>query len=593
MLPQRYITKSLFVDYRKLPKLARWKAHNPETYKRIRKLESEEQEKHIMAIWMAVEEAVVSFFEDKYGKQHIDLMPGLVQKSSSDDEWDDEDEYIQHPNFNPHQLMQSTLDAIRNEETLLYQPTFLINNCLVRWDMMVRNTDGTYTLCEIKAKTTVRKDMTDDGEKKPRWQIKKDLIDDMSFQKRVINQVLEQEWLPLLSSIQLRHLNKEYIKQWPLSLNLLLTHQETDTQMVREVIQRNKPKAVTVDDTLISSDEIRQIVEQMEKFLPLSEEEFNKCSPRHGLKYLEYFGEAKTDKFGTVMWSGIHHSNAQTISNLYEQWSHDISLLSDDEVEQFNRWWQAFIALYRQAKEQWAPVIDTSKVKDIVDWFNYPICFYDYESISAPIPFMDNTFPYQQVVVQYSLHKLHEDGKLEHFWWVFVGEWEKNIEQITIENNTNAVAYESEKVVTGEYKDLLVEFLKDIWDDINHSTFIVRHEWFENTRNKEIAKIFPDLSNYLTINSQTYDLKKVFEKNYYFDVWFKGSASIKKVLPVLVPSMSYDNLDDVQNGMVAMKRLLDLITEKVPEEQRDTTIINLLKYCGQDSLAMVKIFEQL
>jgi hypothetical protein len=57
--------------------------------------------------------------------------------------------------------------------------------------------------------------------------------------------------------------------------------------------------------------------------------------------------------------------------------------------------------------------------------------------------------------------------------------------------------------------------------------------------------------------------------------------------------MSYDNLDDIQNGMVAMKKLLDLITQKVPEEQRDTTIINLLKYCGQDSLAMVKIFDAL
>jgi len=33
---------------------------------------------------------------------------------------------------------------------------------------MVRNPDGNYTLCEIKAKTTVRKDMMDDGEKKPR-----------------------------------------------------------------------------------------------------------------------------------------------------------------------------------------------------------------------------------------------------------------------------------------------------------------------------------------------------------------------------------------------------------------------------------------
>jgi hypothetical protein len=57
--------------------------------------------------------------------------------------------------------------------------------------------------------------------------------------------------------------------------------------------------------------------------------------------------------------------------------------------------------------------------------------------------------------------------------------------------------------------------------------------------------------------------------------------------------MSYDNLDDIQNGMVAMKRLLDLITQKVPEEKRETTTVNLLKYCGQDSLAMVKIFDAL
>jgi Ca2+-binding EF-hand superfamily protein len=57
--------------------------------------------------------------------------------------------------------------------------------------------------------------------------------------------------------------------------------------------------------------------------------------------------------------------------------------------------------------------------------------------------------------------------------------------------------------------------------------------------------------------------------------------------------MSYDQLDDVQNGMVAMKRLLDLITDKIPQEQREQTIINLLKYCGQDSLAMVKIFEEI
>jgi hypothetical protein len=72
--------------------------------------------------------------------------------------------------------------------------------------------------------------------------------------------------------------------------------------------------------------------------------------------------------------------------------------------------------------------------------------------------------------------------------------------------------------VTGSYKDLLIEFLKDIGDDLQDSTFIVRHEPFENTRNKEIAELFPDLSDYLLINENTYDLKKIFEKNYYFDV---------------------------------------------------------------------------
>jgi hypothetical protein len=58
---------------------------------------------------------------------------------------------------------------------------------------MARNDDGTYTLCEIKAKTSVRKQVSDDGEKKAIGQINADLLDDMSFQKRVINQVLEKE----------------------------------------------------------------------------------------------------------------------------------------------------------------------------------------------------------------------------------------------------------------------------------------------------------------------------------------------------------------------------------------------------------------
>jgi hypothetical protein len=66
-------------------------------------------------------------------------------------------------------------------------------------------------------------------------------------------------------------------------------------------------------------------------------------------------------------------------------------------------------------------------------------------------------------------------------------------------------------VVYGHYKDLLIEFLKDIGSDINQSTFIVWHKGFENTRNKEIGEIFPDLlDDFLCINERTYDLKEIF-----------------------------------------------------------------------------------
>ena len=62
----RPITKSLFVDYCDFEKLARWKVNNSEVYKKIRKIESEEQEEHIISIGQAVEELVKKYLTLKY-----------------------------------------------------------------------------------------------------------------------------------------------------------------------------------------------------------------------------------------------------------------------------------------------------------------------------------------------------------------------------------------------------------------------------------------------------------------------------------------------------------------------------------------------
>jgi hypothetical protein len=68
-----HLTKSLFVDFMDYPKLARRKANNPTIYKKIRKIETEEQEDHIMAIWQAVEDVVKTYLETEISIQQLSI----------------------------------------------------------------------------------------------------------------------------------------------------------------------------------------------------------------------------------------------------------------------------------------------------------------------------------------------------------------------------------------------------------------------------------------------------------------------------------------------------------------------------------------
>lgn len=589
-----HITKSLFVDYLYFPKLARRKLHDPETYKRINKMETEEQEEYIMNLWQAVENAVKILLESKYHTTVLDLMP---DRHKNDDQEQDDDDVFAQPILNMEQSKERTLQAIRDGQPLLYQPTFQLDDCLVRADFMVSNSDGSYDLIEVKAKSRLRKNVTDDGETKPIGEIEDDFKHDISFQKYVIDAVLQSNGLPPIRNTFFAYLNKEYYRNWTIDYSSLIIIDQTGWTKEIEIVQRNKPTTKVINDTLMDNVSIQEYIKKMQQELVLSEEEFNKIYPFPGNKYLEYFGQEKP--FWTIMWMWVN-GNADVVSMLYAKGKTDIMSLDEVERAYFDTKSgtgrgraREFIERYIQCFPNDEKIILKDQIREILNELNYPICFYDYESINVPIPLMDKTHPYQQVVVQYSLHKLYPDGTMKHYGAVMGGQGEKRVEQIEIPHNPNLVAFESEKVVYGHYKDLLTEFLKDIWEDINHSTFIVRHKPFENTRNKEIWEIFPDLlDDFACINERTYDLKEIFSTWLYFDLHFKGSSSIKKVLPVLTP-ISYDNLD-VGNGSIAMKELVKLIDNQIDDENQKKKIIeDLLIYCGQDSWAMVEIYKKL
>jgi len=115
---------------------------------------------------------------------------------------------------------------------------------------------------------------------------------------------------------------------------------------------------------------------------------------------------------------------------------------------------------------------------------------------------------------------------------------------------------------------------------------------FEKTVINGLVILFPDLESSLKqLIKRLVDLKKIISENYYHPD-FHGSYSIKDVLPVMVPGLSYDDME-VNNGSDAMAVFAKMARGEYSEVKCDQIKKDLLAYCKLDTLAMVKLQEEL
>lgn len=118
---------------------------------------------------------------------------------------------------------------------------------------------------------------------------------------------------------------------------------------------------------------------------------------------------------------------------------------------------------------------------------------------------------------------------------------------------------------------------------------MVWNKTFENTQNKSMAARFPDKSDFLlAIVERTVDLMDVF-KTGYVDIAFDGSTSIKKVLPVVLPDLTYEGME-IADGTAAMDGWAKMLAEP-DADKRAALRKSLLEYCELDTLAMVRLLE--
>ena len=101
----------------------------------------------------------------------------------------------------------------------------------------------------------------------------------------------------------------------------------------------------------------------------------------------------------------------------------------------------------------------------------------------------------------------------------------------------------------------------------------------------------PDRARALrAVEARLLDLLPVVRNGYYHPD-FRGSFSIKSVLPALVPGLNYGDLA-IADGQVAAAMYRKALASTDPEERR-RTFRDLRAYCARDTWALVKLCRAL
>ena len=193
----------------------------------------------------------------------------------------------------------------------------------------------------------------------------------------------------------------------------------------------------------------------------------------------------------------------------------------------------------------------------------YPIHFLDFEADRPAIPRFGGFKVYEEFPFQYSCHVLQSDGVVTHHEYLHTD-------------------------TTDPRSRLLKSLLAHISDS---GSIVVYNLPFERRILRDLAESFPEYASALqSIIERLWDQLPTLRKHYEHPD-FCGSKSLKAVLPVLVPSLSYKTLG-IQEGGDA-PAVWNLMLSANNETERQEWDQRLRAYCKLDTLAMVEIHKVL
>ena len=213
------------------------------------------------------------------------------------------------------------------------------------------------------------------------------------------------------------------------------------------------------------------------------------------------------------------------------------------------------------------PSIDVAPIRELLNGIGWPRYFLDFEAVNRAIPQYDGLRPYQAMPFEASVHIIREPGApLEHELFMADG--------------------------TNDPRQDLAKFLLEVLGI--SGPIIAYHKSYEGGILTALSLMsgqsLASSSRLVNAGGRLWDLADPFKKAYWADPAFLGKWSIKNVLPVLVPSMTYKGMA-IADGVAAMTAYARLMDESLSATERAQLIADLKDYCAQDTLAMVRILE--
>lgn len=230
------------------------------------------------------------------------------------------------------------------------------------------------------------------------------------------------------------------------------------------------------------------------------------------------------------------------------------------KTDKLNHW----VEVYRTQ----LPFIDHAAVAHWLNQLTYPLYYFDFETCQPVIPLWRYSRPYQQIPFQFSLHvQRRPQGPFEHYEYLFEGKQDPRYGCV----------------------EAMLRYIG------SEGTLIAHYAAFEKGRIREMAQdlpLLPAQKEALRQMTQRFmDTQTPFQQDYLHPK-MHGSSSIKKVLPSLVPQMSYEGMP-IANGGEAMNAFDTLYFGNLPPLEEQQLRRDLLAYCKQDTWAMVKLVDAL